>query len=530
MAENMTDFHILLPSNSSMKVFPLNTPDHFRTKLARPITLNGEWECCLSEATIPGKYFTVQPGYNDFYSIQQEIDVETETLLPKFDILSTTMIMQILQIKIDLKRGWDWIITPAKGNQLLNLLRVDPNKDFLITHKQQGFSVIRNYITPNKEIFKNQETKLIARESILDHTYEIKFEGGDLLQRINSKLLDVGLNDVKFLESNGQIIVTLPFNVNIEFKRDSCPKLMTALNIIDDAYVIRGEQLKIQFLYTRPASSIKDESFNVITYKVFPTTRKETKSETFFIPSGMYHQAKDLFKEFKFIFLQLTADSRVRLHVPQNILVTFGERLKDLLGFVQRTFTHGDYKSEYPLELRAGKRLLTSGRNIVEEVSQGKSFRNAARDQLRQSGREITTDILRKLKGGGIRKVASISDSNTIEFLITGLGDAYFDLTHTYLNVQAKILKSDGSAFTPNDKCGPINYLLNTMFSECHISLNDRQISSESNYAYKAYIQSTLFHSESSQKNFLRAGLFYKDTVEEFDDTDLTATGKNLGF
>ncbi|GFQ74037.1 uncharacterized protein TNCT_489071 [Trichonephila clavata] len=129
-----------------------------------------------------------------------------------------------------------------------------------------------------------------------------------------------------------------------------------------------------------------------------------------------------------------------------------------------------------------------------------------------------------------IHPVASISDSNTIEFQITGLGDAYFDLTHTFLNVQAKILKSDGSAFTANDKCGPINYLLNTMFSECHISLNDRQISSESNYAYKAYIQSTLFHSEASQKNFLRAGLFYKDTVEEFDDTDLTATGKNLGL
>ncbi|GFR25181.1 uncharacterized protein TNCT_300671 [Trichonephila clavata] len=86
MAENMTDFHILLPSNSNMKVFPLNTPDNFRTKLARPITLNGEWECCLSEATIPGKYFTVQPGYNDFYSIQNEIYVETETLMPKLDI------------------------------------------------------------------------------------------------------------------------------------------------------------------------------------------------------------------------------------------------------------------------------------------------------------------------------------------------------------------------------------------------------------------------------------------------------------
>ncbi|GFT20339.1 uncharacterized protein TNCV_1009381 [Trichonephila clavipes] len=62
----------------------------------------------------------------------------------------------------------------------------------------------------------------------------------------------------------------------------------------------------------------------------------------------------------------------------------------------------------FPLMIQAGKylgkRLLTSGHNIVEEVSQGKSFRNATRDQLRQSGREITTDILRKLKGGGIRK------------------------------------------------------------------------------------------------------------------------------
>ncbi|GFW02718.1 uncharacterized protein TNCV_5028001 [Trichonephila clavipes] len=135
-----------------MKVFPLNTSDHFRTKLVRPITSNSEWECCLSEATIRGKYFTVPPGYNDFYSIQHEIDVETEKLLPKFDIplynddhaafvagfnanmkkkiidppLIFTLIKNNRQIKIDLKRGWDWIITPAKGNQLVNFLLVDP--------------------------------------------------------------------------------------------------------------------------------------------------------------------------------------------------------------------------------------------------------------------------------------------------------------------------------------------------------------------------------------------------------------------
>ncbi|GFT48594.1 uncharacterized protein F54H12.2 [Nephila pilipes] len=96
-----------------------------------------------------------------------------------------------------------------------------------------------------------------------------------------------------------------------------------------------------------------------------------------------------------------------------------------------------------------------------------------------------------------IHPIASISDSSTIEFQITGLGDAYFDLSHVLLNIQAKNLKADESAFTTADNCGPINYLSNTMFSECHISLNDRQLSSESNYAYKTDLQSMLFHSES---------------------------------
>ncbi|XP_054714664.1 uncharacterized protein F54H12.2-like [Uloborus diversus] len=130
-----------------------------------------------------------------------------------------------------------------------------------------------------------------------------------------------------------------------------------------------------------------------------------------------------------------------------------------------------------------------------------------------------------------IHPVASISDhNNNIEFLLCGLGESYYDPSHIFLYVQAKILKADGTAFQDTDRCGPINYLLNTMFSECHVSLNDRQISSETNYAYKAYIQSMLFHPESSQKNLLSAGLFEKDTAREFDDVSLVAAGKNEGL
>ncbi|GFX27001.1 uncharacterized protein TNCV_803011 [Trichonephila clavipes] len=172
----------------------------------------------------------------------------------------------------------------------------------------------------------------------------------------------------------------------------------------------------MRFPYNSPKESIQGETFRVITYKTFPTTRKETKTTTLLIPSGMYQDAKDLFKEFKFISLKLSAGSRVGLHVPPHTVVMFGGKLKDLLGFSQYTFEQGDYKSEYvlefslrryalPLMMQAGKylrkRLLESGQNIVEDVSRGKSFRHAARDQIHQSGREIKADIIRKLQGGG---------------------------------------------------------------------------------------------------------------------------------
>ncbi|GFV91481.1 uncharacterized protein TNCV_2384411 [Trichonephila clavipes] len=70
-----------------------------------------------------------------------------------------------------------------------------------------------------------------------------------------------------------------------------------------------------------------------------------------------------------------------------------------------------------PLMMQAGKylgkRLLESGQNIVENVSRGKSFRHAARDQVRQSGREIKADIIRKLQGGGgvKRKIRALSSN-----------------------------------------------------------------------------------------------------------------------
>ncbi|GFV84483.1 uncharacterized protein TNCV_5007451 [Trichonephila clavipes] len=231
-----------------MQSFPDNSPNHFRTKLSRPITLNGKWECCLSEVTFPGKYFTIQPRYNDFRTVTRECEVPDETLLSTFDIslynedpedfvagfnanmkniftdppLVFTLTNNKTQLTMELKRGSDWIITPEEGNQLLRVLGLDPNKNLKIRHKPERFTVVRRYQAPNRDMFKNQTIRLIAKEPVLDETFEIKLKEGDLVEQIDSKINELGLtNELQFSESNGQIIVKLRFNIKIKFRKTS---------------------------------------------------------------------------------------------------------------------------------------------------------------------------------------------------------------------------------------------------------------------------------------------------------------------
>ncbi|GFX47329.1 uncharacterized protein TNCV_4992351 [Trichonephila clavipes] len=219
---------------------------------------------------------------------------------------------------MELKRGFDWIITPEEGNQLLRVLSLDINKNLKIRHKPEGFTVVRRYQAPNRDMFKNQTIRLIAKEPVLDETFEIKLQG-DLVEQIDSKINEPGLtNELQFSE-----------------RKTSCPRLMNYLNIIDDVYTLLGKQSEMRFPYSSPKESIQDKTFRVITYKTFPTTRKETKTTSLLIPSGMYQDAKDLLKEFKFISLKLSADSRVGLHVPPHTVVMFGENSKIFWDFLK---------------------------------------------------------------------------------------------------------------------------------------------------------------------------------------------------
>ena len=55
-----SQFYLTLPSNSSIEYFPVNTLTNFKTKLAQPVELTGDWEVALAELQYPHSWYNLQ--------------------------------------------------------------------------------------------------------------------------------------------------------------------------------------------------------------------------------------------------------------------------------------------------------------------------------------------------------------------------------------------------------------------------------------------------------------------------------------
>ena len=64
MADDVGQFYVTLPSNSSGSYFPENTMSDFTTKLFKPIDLAGQWEVALSEMSFPYSFYNIVAPMN----------------------------------------------------------------------------------------------------------------------------------------------------------------------------------------------------------------------------------------------------------------------------------------------------------------------------------------------------------------------------------------------------------------------------------------------------------------------------------
>ena len=117
------------------------------------------------------------------------------------------------------------------------------------------------------------------------------------------------------------------------------------------------------------------------------------------------------------------------------------------------------------------------------------------------------------------RPITILSDSSPIEFVITGSGEEYVDLSESYLQVTAKILKQDGGDLVQtrgtggtvsgdDAEVGPVNLWLHSLFSQVDVSLNERLVTPSMNtYPYGAYLETLLSYGPAAKESYLTAAL-----------------------
>ena len=131
-----------------------------------------------------------------------------------------------------------------------------------------------------------------------------------------------------------------------------------------------------------------------------------------------------------------------------------------------------------------------------------------------------------------IPPVTSLS-SPMIAFNIGG-GDEYIALDETELEVGIRIVKSDGSDITADDKVGCINYTLHSLWKSVDISLNGTSISyNGGNQAMRAYLEALLSLEPVATKSWLQAAGYHKDTAGKMNVADpnpADAATANIGL
>ena len=124
------------------------------------------------------------------------------------------------------------------------------------------------------------------------------------------------------------------------------------------------------------------------------------------------------------------------------------------------------------------------------------------------------------------KPVSSLTDDSPIEFVVPGNGDEYSDLTQTLLQIEATIVKADGTKLEDSTQIGPVNNWLHSLFSQVDLFLNHKLVSAQNNtYGYRAYLENLLNYGTSAKQSHLTTVLFGEETSGKMDDCEENNAG-----
>lgn len=114
---------------------------------------------------------------------------------------------------------------------------------------------------------------------------------------------------------------------------------------------------------------------------------------------------------------------------------------------------------------------------------------------------------------GCVHPVYSVQQKDVpIEFTVTGDKLHWIDLSKSYIYARLKIIQKDGSNLPGTAQIAPLNLILHTLWDECELTINGSVISkSNTNYAYKAYIEKQILQGAIAKENVMQQELYIKE-------------------
>jgi len=121
-------------------------------------------------------------------------------------------------------------------------------------------------------------------------------------------------------------------------------------------------------------------------------------------------------------------------------------------------------------------------------------------------------------------------DQNDLEFFIPGDNETYID-QDIELYVRGKIFGADGKDLDASDFTAGTNNFLNSLFSQCSISLNRANITPASElYPYRSYLETLLTYGSDAPNSHLTNAYWYLDEGDVLAGDPTSADIKNKGL
>ncbi|KAF8783475.1 hypothetical protein HNY73_013632 [Argiope bruennichi] len=194
---------------------------------------------------------------------------------------------------------------------------------------------------------------------------------------------------------------------------------------------------------------------------------------------GFYKNSEQLFGSFKHLAFNHLANNKIKIHIPENSTLTLQEGLRDLLGFKESTLNGGTHISDYQLELDGGITEIYVYSDIIESHFVGITM----------------LPLLR---------IIPVMSKKEDQIVINYQRPLYFPLRKNYIDcIEIELRSRSGD-----------------------VTLNDKQVSSQANYAYRC-IFDALLSPRAVQESMLTSGLFYKDAASKHESVELANVGDN---